>query len=115
MGADESVVVNRRKMKRMKRENGKFNLVMISILCALMCAHGAPGRKKIRVGVDEDGHEKHMVRLNSKESNDLAVEIYNDVKQSLVLVKGKTGEAKGIQELARKFVLRLIGAVKGQG
>ena len=66
----------------MKRENGKLNLVMISTLCALMWANGAPTGKQIRVGVDENGHEKYMVRMDSKESNDLAVEIYNDVKKS---------------------------------
>lgn len=79
----------------MKRENGKLNLVMISTLCALMWANGAPTGKQIRVGVDENGHEKYMVRLDSKESNDLAVEIYNDVKKSLVLVKGENGVGSG--------------------
>ena len=56
--------------------------------------HGG-AQRKIRIGVDENGNEKHMVRLNDRESNDLAVEIYNEVKKSLVIIKGKDGVGSG--------------------
>ena len=84
-----------KRIQNMKRVYGKSKLVMSGVLCAVMCASGAPAKKKIRVGVDESGNEKHMVRLDDSESNDLAVEIYNDVKRSLVIIKGKNGEGSG--------------------
>lgn len=95
MRIGESDLTEKIKVKGMKRENGKSKVVMLGILCALMCANGATAKKKIRAGVDENGNEKHLVRLNDSESNDLAVEIYNDVKKSLALIKGKTGVGSG--------------------
>lgn len=56
--------------------------------------HGG-SKRRVRVGVDERGKEQYMARLSSQESNDLAVEVFNQVKESLVLIKGNDGKGSG--------------------
>lgn len=73
----------------------RTTMVMLWLVYAFNLSYAGLGeKKKIRV-VDDDGTERQMVRLEKSESEDRAVEIYNKVKMSLVMIRGRMGAGSG--------------------